>query len=200
MTIEELSPKSPFEIFEILFEDAKTNERFDASRFALATANQEAIPFVRFLLLKGVSEQGFEFYTNYESPKAKQMDANPVASMAFHWESTGIQIRIDGAVARLESRLSDAYFSSRGRGSQIGAWASAQSQELASRDILNESIESKRREFEGKDITRPPFWGGYRLIPTRIEFWWNREDRLHDRLEFERNDESAPWSTRRLFP
>jgi pyridoxamine 5'-phosphate oxidase len=178
--------------------DAETDPNIDPMRVALATADADGQPSLRFVLLKDFGREGFVFYTNYESHKAQQLAANPRAALAFHWWNTGVQIRAQGSVAKLPPAESDGYFAGRSRGSQLGAWASAQSRPLASRQRLAEQLAETRERFEGEDVPRPPHWGGYRLTPDRIEIWINGADRLHDRYAFEKGE--SGWSGTRLAP
>ena len=174
------------------------SRQVDTAPVALATADSSGNPSVRMVLLRGVDERGFVFHTNYNSRKARELDANPRASLCVHWHSLEEQIRIDGRVERLGAAESDAYFASRPRGSQLGAWASNQSAPLASRETLEQEYRAIERRFDGKAVPRPPFWGGYRLIPDQIEFWFGRPDRLHDRLLYVR--EGTGWKIERLYP
>jgi pyridoxamine 5'-phosphate oxidase len=150
------------------------------------------------VLLRGVDEHGFVFFTNYNSRKSAELDANPWAALCFHWHTLEEQIRIEGAIERVSDEESDAYFHSRPRGSQLGAWASDQSAVLASRETLEEEYREIERRFESAEVPRPPFWGGFRLIPHRIEFWYGRPDRLHDRLCYTRDGKD--WKIERLYP
>jgi pyridoxamine 5'-phosphate oxidase len=150
------------------------------------------------VLLKDVDASGFVFYTNYGSRKAREMDANPRASLCFHWAILQRQVRVSGQVRRVAAEASAAYFATRPRGSQIGAWASRQSEPLPSREELEKSVRDSTAEFAGRDVPLPPFWGGYRLEPETIEFWQGRADRLHDRLVFTRA--ARGWDTERLYP
>jgi pyridoxamine 5'-phosphate oxidase len=170
----------------------------DTAPVALATANREGKPSVRMVLLRGVDEHGFVFFTNYNSRKSAELDANPWAALCFHWHTLEEQIRIEGAIERVSDEESDAYFHSRPRGSQLGAWASDQSAVLASRETLEEEYREIERRFESAEVPRPPFWGGFRLIPHRIEFWYGRPDRLHDRLCYTRDGKD--WKIERLYP
>lgn len=170
----------------------------DPMRVALATADAQGRPSVRYVLLKGFGPGGFVFYTNYQSAKAAELEANPHAALAFHWWSTGVQVRARGMVERLGDAESDAYFASRSRGSQLGAWASDQSRPLESREALEGQLAAVEARFEGRDVPRPPHWGGYRLRPTRLEVWLNGDHRLHDRFEFEHGE--GGWTGRRLAP
>ncbi len=170
----------------------------DTAPAALATADRAGRPSVRMVLLRGVDERGFVFFTNYHSRKGRELDQNPQAALCFHWIALDEQIRIEGTVERLSGAESDDYFASRPRGSQLGAWASDQSAPLPSR----ETLETKYREVEARfgtgAISRPPFWGGYRLVPRAIEFWYGRPDRLHDRVLYTRD--GSGWTITRLYP
>jgi pyridoxamine 5'-phosphate oxidase len=170
----------------------------DTAPVALATADADGRPSVRMVLLRGVDERGFVFFTNYNSRKGRDLDANPHAALCFHWVALDEQIRVEGPVERLTDAESDEYFATRPRGSQLGAWASDQSAPLASR----ETLETKYREVEARfgtgAIDRPPFWGGYRLVPRAMEFWFGRPDRLHDRVLYARD--GAGWKITRLYP
>jgi len=173
-------------------------ESFDVTRAALATADASAVPDVRFVLVKQVDQRGFVFFTNYESRKANDLRDNPRAALAFHWAKLGEQVRVQGTVERLAEAESDGYFASRPRGSQLGAWASAQSQSIESRAALDAKLAEVARRFDGQVIPRPAHWGGFRLVPDSLEFWQNRNDRLHDRFRFTRTP--SGWSCRRLQP
>ena len=170
----------------------------DTAPVALATADAEGRPSVRMVLLRGADERGFVFHTNYNSRKAGELAANPHAALCFHWPTLEEQIRVEGRIERLPSSESDAYFVTRPRGSQLGAWASEQSMVLPSRETLEEQYRAIERRFEGSPVPRPPFWGGFRLVPERIEFWFGRPDRLHDRLSYTR--EADGWRIERLYP
>jgi pyridoxamine 5'-phosphate oxidase len=170
----------------------------DTAPVALATADASGRPSVRMVLLRGVDERGFVFHTNYNSRKARELAENPRASLCVHWHSLEEQIRIEGTVERLRDAESDQYFASRPRGSQLGAWASNQSAPLPSRETLEEEYREIERRFEGRRIPRPPFWGGFRLVPEQIEFWFGRPDRLHDRLLYTRSGDG--WTIERLYP
>jgi pyridoxamine 5'-phosphate oxidase len=170
----------------------------DTAPVALATADAEGRPSVRMVLLRGADERGFVFHTNYNSRKAGELAANPYAALCFHWPTLEEQIRVEGRIERLQAPESDAYFASRPRGSQLGAWASEQSAVLPSRETLEEQYRAIERRFEGSSVPRPPFWGGFRLVPERIEFWFGRPDRLHDRLLYTRHGDG--WQIERLYP
>jgi pyridoxamine 5'-phosphate oxidase len=188
----------PLPLFTRWFKEAERAGIFLPESMALATATPDGKPSVRFVLLKGYDEKGFVFYTNYESRKAEELDANPEASLIFHWSILQRQVRLEGSVERISQTESEAYFHSRVRGSQVGAWASAQSQEMDSRKTLEERVKDYEKKFKGSDVPLPPFWGGYRLKPRSIEFWQGRANRLHDRIKFIR--EGDGWGRIRLYP
>jgi pyridoxamine 5'-phosphate oxidase len=164
----------------------------------LATATRGGRPSARTVLLKGYDQQGFVFYTNYEGRKADDLEANPACALLFYWGELARQVRIEGQATRLPEEESDAYFASRPRGSRLGAWASEQSRPIENRNILERQVRALETEYEGRKIPRPPFWGGYRVEPDAIEFWQGRENRLHDRLVYERTGEG--WKIVRLQP
>ena len=164
----------------------------------LATATAEGKPSARTVLLKGYDERGFVFYTNYEGRKAKEIEANPTCALLFYWGELERQVRIEGRASRLSGEESDTYFAGRPRGSRLGAWASEQSRPVEDRGVLEERVRALEAEYEGRGIPRPPFWGGYRVEPQEIEFWQGRENRLHDRLVYRRED--GAWRIERLQP
>lgn len=174
----------------------------EPTAFALATASSDGRPSVRMLLLKGVDEGGFIFYTNRDSRKGRELLANPWAALCFHWQPLEAQVRVEGHVEPVSDAEADAYFATRPRGSQIGAWASRQSEVLDPPDALAERVREYERRFEERPVPRPPFWGGYRLVPTRIEFWWNRASRLHERELYTRHIEGdrSGWRMEKLYP
>jgi len=190
----------PMARFRSEYDKADASEAFEASRCALATADATGAPTVRFVLLKGVDARGFVFFTNFGSEKARALDENPRAEMAFHWHTTGVQVRVRGAVERVTDDEADEYFARRDRGSQLGAWASKQSSVLADRDALDRAVDEVTRRFENVSVPRPPHWGGYRIVPTAIEFWYNRDDRLHDRWAYQRESDHDAWRVTRLYP
>jgi pyridoxamine 5'-phosphate oxidase len=175
-----------------------SRRQIDTAPVALATADASGAPSVRMVLLRSADERGFVFHTNYNSRKAHELAENPRAAMCIHWPALEEQIRIEGRVERLPAAESDDYFASRPRGSQLGAWVSEQSAVLPSRETLEERYREIERQFEGQPVPRPPFWGGFRLVPDRIEFWFGRPDRLHDRLLYLR--EGTGWRIHRLYP
>jgi pyridoxamine 5'-phosphate oxidase len=170
----------------------------DTAPMTLATADIEGQPSARVVLLRGVDARGFTFFTNFNSRKGRELDANPKAALCFHWITLDEQIRVEGYIERISDAESDAYFVSRPRGSQLGAWASDQSQILPSRETLEARYREIERRFAGQAVQRPPFWGGYRVVPHRIEFWYGRPDRLHDRVVYIR--ENGGWTIERLYP
>ncbi|WP_375403565.1 pyridoxamine 5'-phosphate oxidase [uncultured Sphingomonas sp.] len=191
--------ENPHALFESWFAEAKTTEPNDPDAVALATADGSGRPSVRMVLLKGHDERGFVIYTNRDSRKGGELDARSQASLLFHWKTLRRQVRIEGTVSRVSDAESDAYFASRGRDSRLGAWASDQSRDLDSRDTFEARFDEAARRFEGRDVPRPPHWGGYRVAPERIEFWRDREHRLHERRLFT-PDGSGAWREGLLFP
>jgi len=167
---------------------------------ALATATPDGRPSVRMVLVRSVSEEGLAFHTSYRSRKGEELEANPRAALVFHWLLPPRQVRVEGTVSRLPPAESDAYWRSRPRGSQLAALASDQSAPIASRAELLERQERARREHEGRDVPRPPWWGGYRIVPVRIELWEGRADRLHERTLYRRTGPGAPWRGEVLQP
>jgi pyridoxamine 5'-phosphate oxidase len=173
-------------------------EGIDTAPAALGTADEAGQPAVRVVLLRQVDNRGFVFYTNYNSRKAHELAGNPRAALCQHWPTLEEQIRVDGSVEKVTPAESDAYFAGRPRESQIGAWASDQSEELASRDILEKRYAEVESRFAGRPVERPPHWGGYRIVPSEIEFWYGRAGRLHERLLYTRT--ATGWDTRSLYP
>jgi pyridoxamine 5'-phosphate oxidase len=165
---------------------------------ALATATLDGAPSVRMVLFRGLREGGLAFFTNLESRKAAELEVNPRAALCFFWPEIGEQIRVEGGVRAMSTEEADRYWAQRPRGSQIGGWASKQSRRLESRDHLIDAVAEFERKFAGNEIPRPPFWSGYVLLPERIEFWWSRPDRLHERKLYERAGEG--WMTTSLYP
>ena len=190
----------PLALFADWYAEAEKSEPNDPSAMALATVGPDGTPSCRMVLLKAFDASGFVFYTNYESRKGCQLLAHPKAALLFHWKSLRRQVRLEGSIAQTTPEEADAYFASRDRGSQIGAWASEQSRPLESRFALEKRVaEFAARHVIGK-VPRPPYWSGFRLQPLLIEFWQDGAFRLHDRLEYSRPAGGAPWSTRTLYP
>jgi pyridoxamine 5'-phosphate oxidase len=188
----------PIAWFQALYADAQKTESFEPDRAALATANDQGVPSVRYVLVRAADTDGFVFYTNRDSRKGAEL-ARGVAALAYHWTSTGVQVRVEGTVVEVSDEVSDAYFAGRPRGSQVGAWGSPQSQEIPDRAALDSAVTAAEARFEGHKVPRPPRWGGYLLVPTMIEFWFADMDRLHDRFEYTRTP-AGTWSVRRLAP
>jgi pyridoxamine 5'-phosphate oxidase len=191
------SQTDPIERYLAAVERAR-QQGVDTVPAALATADKAAHPSVRIVLVRGVDQRGFVFFTNYESRKARELAANPHAALCQHWPSLEEQIRIEGTVERVTPEESDAYFAGRPRESQIGAWASQQSQPLESRNILETRIRDVDARFDGGSVSRPPFWGGFRIVPRSIEFWYGRAGRLHERLLYTKQGHA--WTSGWLFP
>lgn len=189
----------PFSLFQAWFAEAEAREPNDPNAMALATATSQGVPSVRMVLLKGADSRGFVFYTNFESRKGQELQANPAAALCFHWKSLRRQIRVEGPVQSVTAEEADTYFFSRPRGSQVGAWASQQSRPLTDRTELEERVAEIEQRYP-HDVPRPPYWSGFRLTPLVIEFWQDMPSRLHDRLIYKRDRESAPWTTLRLQP
>ena len=192
----------PFVLFDAWFAEAAASEPNDPNAMALATADAAGRPAVRMVLLKGHGPDGFVFYTNRESRKADDLGTNARAALLFHWKSLRRQVRIEGAVNPAADADSDAYFASRGRDSQLGAWASDQSRPLASRETFEARFADVTQRFAGKDVPRPPHWGGYRVTPDRIEFWQDRAHRLHERRMFTLAGagQDVTWQEGLLYP
>lgn len=188
----------PFQLFDTWYAEARVSEINDSNAMALATADADGRPSSRMVLLKGHGPDGFVFYTNRGSRKAGELDANAHVALLFHWKSQRRQIRIEGSVARATDAESDAYFASRGRDSQLGAWASDQSRPLDDRATFEARFAEMQAKFDGQDVPRPPFWGGYRVTPAVIEFWQDRAHRLHERRVFTRTPDG--WTEGLLYP
>jgi len=192
--------EDPLGLFTAWFDDAVRAEPADATAMALATVDADGLPNVRMVLLKGLDERGFVFYTNTQSPKGRELTAVPKAAAVFHWKSLKRQVRLRGLVESVSEAEADAYFATRPKGSQIGAWASRQSEPLPDRFALEKAVAFFTAKYALGAVPRPPYWNGYRLIPLAMEFWQDRPFRLHDRVEFRRDHPDKPWLKTRLFP
>lgn len=190
----------PIEQFKQWLGDARTAELIEPTAMTLATATPDGRPSARIVLLKGIDENGFVFFTNYTSRKGHQLDANPWAALVFWWDVLERQVRVEGTVSRIMPEASDAYFQSRPRGSQLGAWVSPQSQPISARNVLDSNLADVEAQFAGQAVPRPPYWGGFRLKPVAIEFWQGRPSRLHDRLRYTRTEDDDLWHLERLAP
>jgi pyridoxamine 5'-phosphate oxidase len=189
----------PILFFKKWFSEAESAEVHEVNAMTLATVDEFTKPHARIVLLKGVDDSGFTFFTNYQSAKGKNFEINPNAALVFFWPELERQVRIEGIVEKVSTTESDEYYLVRPRGSRLGAWASPQSEIISSRSILEENERNFEAQFEGKDIPRPEHWGGYRLKPTRIEFWQGRPSRMHDRICFEITKQ-GDWEKFRLAP
>ncbi|GJL81057.1 MAG: pyridoxine/pyridoxamine 5'-phosphate oxidase [marine bacterium B5-7] len=191
---------NPYRQFEKWYQEAADDGIGSPNAMSLATASADGQPTVRTVLLKLFDEDGFVFFTNYGSTKAKQITENPKAALLFPWIMQGRQVIVTGAVAKISTRESLSYFLSRPRGSQIGAWASQQSEIISSRVVLEKSVNQVVERFRNRKIPLPDFWGGYRVMPEIIEFWQGRKDRLHDRFQYHRHGEDHEWVVNRVSP
>jgi pyridoxamine 5'-phosphate oxidase len=198
MAMHDPASESPLARFAELFDRAAREGAFDHTAATLATADAAGRPSARIVLVRGVDERGFTFFTNYRSRKGRELEANPLAALCFYWPWIDEQVRAEGSVARVSAEESDAYFATRPRGSQIGAWASQQSERLATRGALEQRYAEVERQYHGSHVPRPPHWGGFRLSPDRIEFWKAGTYRLHDRTLYIRDGNR--WTIELLNP
>ena len=190
----------PITQFGVWWEEAMASHMDEVNAMTLATVSARGLPEARIVLLKGFDPRGFVFYTNYDSQKGQALAAHPQACLVFFWRELERQVRITGAVEKTSAADSETYFHSRPALSQIGAWASPQSQVIANRDVLDKSFGAYTDRFSGSEIPLPPYWGGYRVAPATVEFWQGRPSRLHDRLLYTRNEAANAWSIHRLAP
>jgi len=183
-----------------LLDEAKASGELEPMAMNLATVDGSGRVASRIVLLKGVDERGFRFHSNYQSDKGSQLDLHPQVALCFHWKQLrhGVQVRVEGVARKLQAAESDAYFAGRPRGSQIGAWASQQSQTLPDRETFEQRVAKYEQEFEGRDVTRPPHWGGFLVEPDTVEFWYGAEFRLHERVRWNRHGQT--WTSRLLYP
>ena len=187
-------------LFTAWLEQATATEPRDPTAMTLATVDADGVPNARMVLLKGIDERGFAFYTNINSQKGRELDGHPQAALVFYWKSVNRQVRVRGRVERVTDVEADAYFASRPKQAQIGAWASKQSAPLESRLAFEKAVAVYAAKYALSDVPRPANWCGYRIVPLSIEFWQERAFRLHDRIEFTRDGLGAPWSKTRLYP
>ena len=192
--------EEPLRLWQAWFDEAVKSEPRDPNAMSLATVDPDGMPDVRTVLLKGVDARGFTFYTNTESQKGRELAVNPKAALLFYWKSLNRQVRIRGPVERVAPEEADAYFATRPKGAQIGAWASQQSRPLESRLAFEKAVALYGAKYALGTVPRPPHWSGYRIVPMSIEFWQDRPFRLHDRIEFRRPELGAAWTKTRMYP
>ena len=192
--------EDPFVLFDAWLDQATASEPRDPTAMTLATVDAEGMPDARMVLLKGVDSRGFVFFTNMDSQKGRELDAQPKAALVFHWKSLNKQVRVRGPSERVTESEADAYFATRPKQAQIGAWASQQSRPLESRLAFEKAIAISAAKYALGTVPRPPYWSGYRIVPLQMEFWQDRPFRLHDRIDFRRAAPDAPWSKTRLYP
>jgi len=191
---------NPFALFAAWLDEATASEPRDPTAMTLATVDADGLPDARMVLLKAADERGFVFYTNMDSQKGRELDGQPKAALVFHWKSLNKQVRVRGSVERVTTAEADAYFATRPKQAQIGAWASQQSRPLESRLTFEKAIAVYAAKYALATVPRPPYWSGYRIVPLVMEFWQDRPFRLHDRIDFRRAAPDAPWTKTRLYP
>ncbi|WP_160000196.1 pyridoxamine 5'-phosphate oxidase [Roseomonas sp. 18066] len=194
-----IAATDPYALFRAWMAEAEASEANDPNAMSLATSTPEGFPSVRIVLLKGLDERGFVFFTNKQSRKGDELLANPRAALVFHWKSRRRQVRIEGSIEEVAEAESDAYYATRPRLSRLGAWASQQSRPLSGRAELEGALAAAEARFPGEEIPRPPHWGGFRLLPQRLEFWQDMPFRLHDRRVFQAGP-GSDWTTETLYP
>jgi pyridoxamine 5'-phosphate oxidase len=199
-TVDFTEAADPLALFELWLEEARATEINDPEAMTLATVDERGLPDARMVLCKGADTRGIVFYTNIESAKGRELKGQPRAAALFHWKSLRRQARFRGAISEVTPAESDAYFASRPRGSQIGAWASQQSRPLPARGDLEAAVDAYERRFANTNVPRPEYWRGYRLAPVEIEFWRDRPSRLHERIRFIRPTPESAWEKRLLYP
>ncbi len=197
--LETMIPENPLELFRDWYAEAEQEEQGEVNAFTLATVGKDLLPTSRVVLLKRFTWEGFVFYTNYRSQKGRQIAENPYVSLSFFWDKLERQVLINGKAEKQNENLSDGYFESRPRGSRLGAWASEQSEPVASRAVLDARLKTLEKQYEGKEIPRPKHWGGYLVRPFRIEFWQGRPNRMHDRIRYTLQDDFS-WKIERIQP
>jgi pyridoxamine 5'-phosphate oxidase len=190
--------RDPFRQFEKWFQEAEAGKVIEPNAMTLATASREGRPSARTVLLKGVDGRGFVFYSHYASRKGRELEANPNATLVFPWLALERQVIVEGAVTKIAREESEAYFHSRPRGSQLGAWVSQQSAIITNRAVLDDAFKAVEKQYAGQEVPMPPHWGGWRLVPELVEFWQGRRSRLHDRLRYRRTKDA--WTVERLAP
>ncbi|MBT5433088.1 MAG: pyridoxamine 5'-phosphate oxidase [Rhodospirillaceae bacterium] len=195
-----IDDRDPYDVFAEWYADAGSCGIKEPTAVALATADSDGQPSLRMVLLKGYGPDGFVFYTNYESRKGQELLSNPKAALCFHWMPLERQVRVQGRVEQVTAAEANAYFASRHRDSQLGAWASQQSRPMATAYDLEKNVAKMALKFNIGTVPRPPYWSGFRIVPHRIEFWAGKPFRLHERVVFSRDGDEAPWTTERLFP
>jgi pyridoxamine 5'-phosphate oxidase len=196
--LEKTAPRDPFRLFHHWFRQAVKSSSLDPNAMTLSTLGPSGKPSSRVVLLKGLDKKGFVFFTNYLSRKGRDLKVHPQAALLFFWPELGRQVRVEGRAVRISAAESEDYFRTRPRGSQLSAWASRQSQVIPNRVLLEKRMKDLARQYHGKEIPRPPHWGGYRVVPVLIEFWSGRLNRLHDRLSYKKSGRA--WTRQRLSP